>query len=33
MSEPTIKTYVRRVLSKLDCANRVEVALLVRDAR
>jgi len=33
MSEPTIKTYVSRVLTKLDCANRVEVALLVRDAR
>jgi DNA-binding NarL/FixJ family response regulator len=33
MSEPTIKTYVSRVLTKLDCTNRVEVALLVRDAR
>jgi DNA-binding NarL/FixJ family response regulator len=33
MSEPTIKTYVSRLLTKLDCANRVEVALLVRDAR
>jgi DNA-binding NarL/FixJ family response regulator len=33
MSEPTIKTYVSRVLTKLDCANRVEIALLVRDAR
>ena len=33
MSEPTIKTYVSRVLTKLDCGNRVEVALLVRDAR
>lgn len=33
MSEPTIKTYVSRVLGKLGCANRVEVALLVRDAR
>jgi DNA-binding NarL/FixJ family response regulator len=33
MSEPTIKTYVSRVLTKLDCVNRVEVALLVRDAR
>jgi DNA-binding NarL/FixJ family response regulator len=32
MSEPTIKTYVSRLLTKLDCANRVEVALLVRDA-
>ncbi len=33
MSEPTIKTYVSRVLTKLDCANRVALALLVRDAR
>jgi DNA-binding NarL/FixJ family response regulator len=33
MSEPTIKTYVSRVLTKLDCTNRVEVALLVRDTR
>jgi DNA-binding NarL/FixJ family response regulator len=33
MSEPTIKTYVSRVLTKLGCTNRVEVALLVRDAR
>lgn len=32
MSETTIKTYVSRLLSKLDCANRVEVALLARDA-
>jgi DNA-binding NarL/FixJ family response regulator len=32
MSEPTIKTYVSRVLTKLNCANRVEVAVLVRDA-
>jgi DNA-binding NarL/FixJ family response regulator len=33
MSEPTIKTYMSRVLTKLGCVNRVEVALLVRDAR
>ncbi len=32
MSEPTIKTYVSRVLTKLNCTNRVEVAILVRDA-
>lgn len=32
MSETTIKTYVSRLLTKLDCANRVEVALLARDA-
>jgi DNA-binding NarL/FixJ family response regulator len=33
MSEPTIKTYMSRVLTKLGCANRVEVAMLVREAR
>jgi DNA-binding NarL/FixJ family response regulator len=33
MSEATIKTYVSRLLTKLDCANRVEVAMLTRDAR
>jgi DNA-binding NarL/FixJ family response regulator len=32
MSEATIKTYVSRVLAKLGCRNRVEAALLVRDA-
>ena len=32
MSETTIKTYVSRVLTKLDCANRVQAALLARDA-
>jgi DNA-binding NarL/FixJ family response regulator len=32
MSELTIKTYVSRILSKLDCANRVQAALLLRDA-
>jgi DNA-binding NarL/FixJ family response regulator len=32
MSEPTIKTYVSRILTKLDCTNRVRAALLVRDA-
>ncbi|MDT0321598.1 response regulator transcription factor [Streptomyces millisiae] len=32
MSELSIKTYVSRALGKLDCANRVQVALLVRDA-
>jgi DNA-binding NarL/FixJ family response regulator len=32
MSETTIKTYVSRLLTKLGCANRVEVALLARDA-
>jgi DNA-binding NarL/FixJ family response regulator len=33
MSEATIKTYVSRILTRLDCANRVQAALLVRDAR
>ncbi|GAA1268629.1 two component system response regulator [Sphaerisporangium rubeum] len=33
MSETTIKTYVSRILAKLDCANRVQAALLVRDAQ
>ncbi|WP_246002098.1 response regulator transcription factor [Allorhizocola rhizosphaerae] len=32
MSEATIKTYVSRILTKLDCTNRVQAALLVRDA-
>jgi DNA-binding NarL/FixJ family response regulator len=32
MSEPSIKTYVSRVLTKLECANRVQAALLYRDA-
>jgi DNA-binding NarL/FixJ family response regulator len=32
MSEPTVKTYVSRVLVKLDCENRVQAALLARDA-
>ncbi|GGK73053.1 DNA-binding response regulator [Sphaerisporangium melleum] len=33
MSETTIKTYVSRILGKLGCSNRVQVALLVRDTR
>lgn len=32
MSETTIKTYVSRILGKLGCSNRVQAALLVRDA-
>ncbi|MFC4058494.1 response regulator [Planomonospora corallina] len=32
MSETTIKTYVSRILAKLGCANRVQAALLARDA-
>ncbi|MEZ0071252.1 response regulator [Planotetraspora sp. GP83] len=31
MTETTIKTYVSRILAKLDCSNRVQAALLVRD--
>ncbi|MEV3937626.1 response regulator transcription factor [Glycomyces sp. NPDC049804] len=33
MSEASVKTYVSRVLAKLDCANRVQAAMLARDAR
>jgi DNA-binding NarL/FixJ family response regulator len=33
MSEATVKTYVSRVLAKLGCTNRVQAALLARDAR
>ncbi|MEW1901989.1 response regulator [Streptomyces sp. NPDC057242] len=32
MSEGTVKTYVSRILAKLDCENRVQAALLARDA-
>jgi DNA-binding NarL/FixJ family response regulator len=32
MSEPTIKTYVSRILGKLELTNRVQAAMLVRDA-
>jgi DNA-binding NarL/FixJ family response regulator len=32
MSEATVKTYVSRILSKLECENRVQAALLARDA-
>jgi DNA-binding NarL/FixJ family response regulator len=31
-SESTVKSYVSRTLSKLGCANRVQAALLVREA-
>jgi DNA-binding NarL/FixJ family response regulator len=33
MSEATVKTYVSRVLAKLGCTNRVQAAMLARDAR
>jgi DNA-binding NarL/FixJ family response regulator len=32
MSETTINTYMTRILAKLDCSNRVQAALLARDA-
>ncbi|MFB7618723.1 response regulator [Kitasatospora sp. NPDC056181] len=32
MSEATVKTYVSRLLAKLGCDNRVQAALLARDA-
>ncbi|ROT29700.1 response regulator transcription factor [Micromonospora sp. HM5-17] len=32
MSEASVKTYVSRILTKLDCTNRVQAALLARDA-
>ncbi|MFE0650149.1 response regulator [Streptomyces sp. NPDC059534] len=32
MSEATVKTYVSRILAKLHCENRVQAALLARDA-
>ncbi|MET8979940.1 response regulator transcription factor [Streptomyces sp. NPDC004539] len=32
MSEATVKTYVSRILAKLGCENRVQAALVARDA-
>lgn len=32
MSEATIKTYVSRILTKLDCVNRVQAAIMAHDA-
>jgi DNA-binding NarL/FixJ family response regulator len=32
MTETSVKTYVSRILSKLGCSNRVQAALLARDA-
>ncbi|TCM47748.1 response regulator transcription factor [Kribbella sp. VKM Ac-2568] len=32
LSVPTVKTHVSRILTKLDLNNRVQIALLVRDA-
>jgi DNA-binding NarL/FixJ family response regulator len=33
MSVATVKAYVSRLLTKLDCANRVQVAILVHESR
>ena len=33
MSVATVKTYVSRILAKLDCDNRVQVAILVHESR
>jgi DNA-binding NarL/FixJ family response regulator len=33
MSTATVKAYVSRILTKLELTNRVQVALLVHDAR
>ena len=32
MSTATVKAYVSRMLAKLECANRVQVAILVHEA-
>ncbi|GAA3294224.1 response regulator transcription factor [Dactylosporangium vinaceum] len=32
MTEPSVKTHVSRILTKLDCTNRVQAALLHREA-
>jgi DNA-binding NarL/FixJ family response regulator len=32
MSEATVRTYVSRILAKLDCANRVQAAILAHEA-
>jgi DNA-binding NarL/FixJ family response regulator len=32
MSEATVKAHVSRVLAKLNAANRVQIAIIVRDA-
>lgn len=33
MSEATVKAHVSRLLTKLDIANRVQIAILAHDAR
>jgi DNA-binding NarL/FixJ family response regulator len=32
MSEATVKAHVSRLLTKLDAANRVQIAIVVHDA-
>jgi DNA-binding NarL/FixJ family response regulator len=32
MSEATVKAHMSRILAKLNAANRVQVAIIVRDA-
>lgn len=32
LTEASVKTCVSRILAKLDCANRVQAALLLHDA-
>ena len=32
LSEATVKAYVSRLLTKLDAANRVQIAILIHDA-
>ena len=33
MSVPTVKSYVSRLMEKLKCANRVQIAILVHESR
>lgn len=33
MSVATVKTYVSRILTKLECSNRVQIAIIVHEAR
>lgn len=33
MSVPTVKAYVSRILDKLGCGNRVQIAILIHEAR
>ncbi len=33
MSVATVKTHVSRILAKLECSNRVQIAIIVHEAR